>query len=137
MTTKPAIKTWKDLNIGGVIESGTSEYFHTGDWRSKVPIWQSQNCIQCLNCWAICPDHAVTVKQGKRDQYDYDFCKGCGICAEECPITVKAINAIAKADAERAKKLNAWDGAKDAEFAGKVAIKMVSLKEAKEKYGVK
>lgn len=137
MTTKPVIKTWKDLAIGGVIESGTSEHFHTGDWRSKVPVWQEKNCIQCMNCWAICPDHAIKVKAGKRAEYDYDFCKGCGVCAEECPITTKTINAIAKADAERAKKLNAWDGAKDAEFAEKVAIKMVSLKEAKEKHGVK
>ncbi len=137
MTTKPVIKTWKDLNIGGVIPSGTSEHFHTGDWRSKVPIWQSKNCIQCMNCWAICPDHAVKVTEGKRGEYDYDFCKGCGLCAEECPITTKTLNAIAKVDAEKAKKLNAWDGAKDAEYAEKAAIKMVSLKEAKEKHGVK
>ena len=104
MTTKPKIKGWKDLNIGGVVESGTSEYFHTGDWRSKVPIWQEKNCIQCMMCWAVCPDNAVkektVMKDGKeevkREQYDYNFCKGCGVCAEECPISFKTINEIKK-----------------------------------------
>ena len=32
-----------------------------------------------------CPDMAIKVKDGKREQFDYDYCKGCGICALECP----------------------------------------------------
>jgi pyruvate ferredoxin oxidoreductase delta subunit len=23
--------------------------------------------------------------EGKREDFDYDYCKGCGICALECP----------------------------------------------------
>jgi len=135
MSNKPDYKTWKDLNVGGVIESGTSEYFHTGDWRSKVPVWQEKNCIQCMNCWAFCPDHAIKVKDGKRAEYDYAYCKGCGVCAEECPKLTTTINAIKKEDP--AAKLDSWDGAKDPRFAEKAAILMVSLKDAKDKYGVK
>jgi len=34
----------------------------------------------------ICPDNAVTkLGSGKRFEFKYDFCKGCGLCAAECP----------------------------------------------------
>ena len=44
------------------------------------------NCFECDNCFGVCPDNAV-VKLGpsKRYEFDYDFCKGCGICVKECP----------------------------------------------------
>jgi 2-oxoacid:acceptor oxidoreductase delta subunit (pyruvate/2-ketoisovalerate family) len=45
------------------------------------------NCFSCDNCYGVCPDNAV-VKLGGRDEpyaFDYDYCKGCGICAAECP----------------------------------------------------
>ena len=136
MTKKPEIKTWKELNVGGVIESGTSEHFKTGDWRVKVPIWQSKNCIHCMTCWAFCPDNAIKVQpDGKRGEYDYDFCKGCGICAEECPITTKVMNEIKKSDPNF--KLTAWDAAENPVFREKAAILMVSIKEAKEKFNIK
>ena len=43
-------------------------------------------CMACDNCWHFCPDAAV-LKQGPGGPYvvDLDFCKGCGICAAECP----------------------------------------------------
>jgi 2-oxoacid:acceptor oxidoreductase delta subunit (pyruvate/2-ketoisovalerate family) len=43
------------------------------------------NCFGCDNCYGACPDNAV-IKTGP-DSYeiDYDYCKGCGICAAECP----------------------------------------------------
>jgi 2-oxoacid:acceptor oxidoreductase delta subunit (pyruvate/2-ketoisovalerate family) len=41
-------------------------------------------CNECGNCWLYCPDMAVVVKDGGYE-VDYDYCKGCGICAEECP----------------------------------------------------
>ncbi len=41
-------------------------------------------CFQCDNCWHFCPDAAV-IKQGDDYRVDNDYCKGCGICAAECP----------------------------------------------------
>jgi NADPH-dependent glutamate synthase beta subunit-like oxidoreductase len=44
------------------------------------------NCFECDNCFGCCPDNAVVkLGLGKRFAFNYDFCKGCGICAQECP----------------------------------------------------
>ncbi len=43
-------------------------------------------CFECDNCFGVCPDNAVIkLGTGKRYAIDYDYCKGCGLCAEECP----------------------------------------------------
>jgi len=43
-------------------------------------------CNLCDNCYIFCPDVAI-LKQGEDgpNVIDYDHCKGCGICVEECP----------------------------------------------------
>ena len=33
----------------------------------------------------VCPD-GVIFGEDKKYRADMDFCKGCGICAEECPV---------------------------------------------------
>ncbi|MBL6929905.1 MAG: NAD(P)-binding protein [Rhodospirillales bacterium] len=44
------------------------------------------NCFECDNCYGVCPDNAVKkLGPGKRFEFIYDFCKGCGLCATECP----------------------------------------------------
>jgi NADPH-dependent glutamate synthase beta subunit-like oxidoreductase len=45
------------------------------------------NCFSCDNCFGVCPDNAV-IKTGDPDRpyaIDLDYCKGCAICAAECP----------------------------------------------------
>ena len=44
------------------------------------------NCFECDNCYGLCPDNAVIkLAPGERYEIDYDYCKGCGICMQECP----------------------------------------------------
>jgi 2-oxoacid:acceptor oxidoreductase delta subunit (pyruvate/2-ketoisovalerate family) len=45
------------------------------------------NCFSCDNCYGMCPDNAVLKLASPSEPYafDYDYCKGCGICAAECP----------------------------------------------------
>jgi 2-oxoacid:acceptor oxidoreductase delta subunit (pyruvate/2-ketoisovalerate family) len=43
------------------------------------------NCFDCDNCYGSCPDNAVIKLESGGYQIDYDYCKGCGICAAECP----------------------------------------------------
>jgi NADPH-dependent glutamate synthase beta subunit-like oxidoreductase len=46
------------------------------------------NCFACDNCYGVCPDNAV-IKLDEPGPYQYeinlDYCKGCGLCAAECP----------------------------------------------------
>jgi len=44
------------------------------------------NCFECDNCYGVCPDNAVIkLGPGRRYEFDLDYCKGCGICVQECP----------------------------------------------------
>jgi len=44
------------------------------------------NCFECDNCYGVCPDNAVIkLGPGLGFQINLDYCKGCGICAQECP----------------------------------------------------
>ena len=50
-------------------------------------------------CVAFCPDMAIDTKKAdgklKRVETNYDYCKGCGICAKECPFgAIKMIDEI-------------------------------------------
>jgi 2-oxoacid:acceptor oxidoreductase delta subunit (pyruvate/2-ketoisovalerate family) len=57
----------------------------TGSWRDFRPTVDTAKCVKCLRCWVFCPD--ACIKRGEDDSIsiDYVYCKGCGICANECP----------------------------------------------------
>lgn len=83
-------KSWKSIPEGGlIVNAGNSLDFKTGDWKASKPIHDKKKCISCLKCFILCPDNAIKVKDGKISKFDLDYCKGCGICANQCP--VKAI----------------------------------------------
>ena len=43
-------------------------------------------CTFCYKCYDFCPDLAIHMdSDAKYREIDYDHCKGCGICVEECP----------------------------------------------------
>ena len=85
---------WRELPEGDVLKAGTAIQFETGDWRSSRPIWKQDKCIHCLTCWIVCPDNSVKVEDGKFKEFDYKHCKGCGICATECPTKPKSIEMV-------------------------------------------
>jgi pyruvate ferredoxin oxidoreductase delta subunit len=70
--------------------AGPGDAGRTGSWRIERPIIDYSRCIPaktgkhaCHLCWLYCPDR--TVSKDLKPQFDYEYCKGCGICAEECP----------------------------------------------------
>ena len=87
------LMSWREMPIGGVIfGSGTSRQYETGGWRTYKPVHDEEKCIDCLLCWILCPDSAVRVVDGKVIGFDLEHCKGCGICASECPPKCDAIH---------------------------------------------
>ena len=78
--------TWKELNVGCVIdEPGNAATYRTGDWRSQRPVYNKDRCIRCGTCYVFCPDMAIKIIQDGYIEHNFYYCKGCGICAEECP----------------------------------------------------
>lgn len=74
----------------------------TGEWRTMRPILHEETCLvvktgkpTCHLCWMYCPEN--TVSRTIPPQFNYDYCKGCGICASECP--AKSIEMIPEKDA--------------------------------------
>lgn len=83
-------RPWREASPGGVVrDAGNSVLYVTGTWRSMRPVRDLEQCTQCLICWIVCPDAAITIEDGKVVGFDYQHCKGCGICAEQCPVKVK------------------------------------------------
>lgn len=54
-------------------------------WRNVRPAVDKAKCVGCLRCYLCCPD-GVIFKQDGKISIDYDFCKGCGICAKTCKL---------------------------------------------------
>lgn len=87
-------KGWKEIPIGGMIlEAGNAIEYKTGGWRAFRPVFGEAECIHCMQCWLFCPDSSILVdaENEKMTGFDLDFCKGCGICAVQCPVNQKAI----------------------------------------------
>lgn len=52
-------------------------------FRSQKPVLKTDTCRMCMMCYIMCPDGTI-YKDGDKLAVDYDYCKGCGICAQEC-----------------------------------------------------
>jgi len=70
---------------GTVSKPGSSKAYKTGAWRIKKPVFKQVKCNDCRICVAVCPD-GVIFGANKKYWADLDYCKGCGICVEECPL---------------------------------------------------
>ncbi len=94
-----SLKSASELHAAGIItEPGNAAEFQTGDWRTFVPQFVEENCIHCLFCWIWCPDSAIEIDtSGPKPLVTgivLDHCKGCGICAHECPPARKDKSAL-------------------------------------------
>ena len=95
MTKKENELTWKDFEVGYIItEPGNARQYRSGDWRSQRPTYEFSRCIKCGICQIFCPEGCI----GQNDKGNFEadahspaplfYCKGCGICARECPTRV-------------------------------------------------
>jgi 2-oxoacid:acceptor oxidoreductase gamma subunit (pyruvate/2-ketoisovalerate family)/2-oxoacid:acceptor oxidoreductase delta subunit (pyruvate/2-ketoisovalerate family) len=68
----------------GLVGPGSFVENKTGSWRTFKPLLDHEKCIMCLYCWFYCPEGCIERKKNTLI-INYDYCKGCGICANECP----------------------------------------------------
>ena len=57
---------------------------NTGKWRTRKPVMDKAKCIKCGMCLMYCPVNSVKRLEDGSFEINYDYCKGCGICAREC-----------------------------------------------------
>ena len=55
----------------------------TGSWRTERPILDKEKCNYCCLCALFCPPQCMN-DMGDHFTPNYDYCKGCGVCAKEC-----------------------------------------------------
>jgi len=86
---RPYIREKKDFAFDEVpvdtsFEAGYLVSVNSG-WRSIRPVIANEKCVGCEQCYLYCPDGVISINKGKAE-IDYDFCKGCGICAKICKL---------------------------------------------------
>lgn len=88
--SKPYLREYKkpkkisDYPVGTCFEAGYLVTKNAG-WRNIRPVINCDKCIGCLQCYMYCPDGVIRKEDGKV-AVDYDFCKGCGVCAKVCKL---------------------------------------------------
>jgi pyruvate ferredoxin oxidoreductase delta subunit len=95
------IPTEKLLPEAGIVKApppnGEQEDMITGCWRVLRPVIDRDKCTMCKTCWIFCPDQAIEIGE-EEITTKLKYCKGCGICADVCP--VGAIERIPELDFE-------------------------------------
>lgn len=81
------LSAWNELEPGGTVLPAQAAQPHTGLWRTGVkPSVDLTSCVNCLLCWLHCPDSAILLDGTTFQGFDFDFCKGCEICEQVCPV---------------------------------------------------
>ena len=71
------IRTFDEIELQASVDAAT---------REAKRCFNCGACNQCDNCYLFCPDFSVIRdRMGGSRQFNYDYCKGCGICSRECP----------------------------------------------------
>lgn len=78
------LATRKTETEAGLVGPGSFVENKTGSWRTFTPVYDREKCIMCRLCWFYCPDGCIK-DMDDHMEWDMDYCKGCGICANECP----------------------------------------------------
>ncbi|MFH0762944.1 MAG: 4Fe-4S dicluster-binding protein [Candidatus Omnitrophota bacterium] len=69
-----------------IVKPQKSKGDNTGAWRVQFqPKFLQKNCIACNMCLLACPEHCISGKEKNTYQTNYNYCKGCGLCAKICP----------------------------------------------------
>ncbi|MDR1125057.1 MAG: 4Fe-4S binding protein [Deltaproteobacteria bacterium] len=66
------------------VSTGGIYKLDTASWRDFRPVIDKTRCVECGICLTFCPVCSI-IRTGGKYEITYDYCKGCGLCAHECP----------------------------------------------------
>jgi pyruvate ferredoxin oxidoreductase delta subunit len=94
----PALPKWSEFREGVTIPAvergfalgprgqSRSTTFRRGTSKTLRPVLRFDLCSKCTLCWLECPDECFDPTPDGLYDVDYQYCVGCGKCAEVCPI---------------------------------------------------
>lgn len=102
---KQWLPTYQELSPGAALVEGKTDAGLIGPgsfienkvsgWATFRPVRDREKCTMCLLCWFYCPEGTIVRISDRGDlMTNYDYCKGCGVCANECPVdAIKMVRA--------------------------------------------
>jgi pyruvate ferredoxin oxidoreductase delta subunit len=95
---RPELPAWSDFAEGIAVPGVTRGFqrgprgqnrnpdFKRGTSRTERPVIRFDTCTQCTLCWYECPDGCFDPTVAGTFDVDYEYCTGCGRCAQVCPV---------------------------------------------------
>jgi pyruvate ferredoxin oxidoreductase delta subunit len=95
---KPILPGWKNFDEGVYVKSVKRGFqmgprgqnrnpdFKRGTSKTQRPVVRFDICTKCTLCWYDCPDEVFDPTTEGLYDVNYEYCTGCGRCAEVCPV---------------------------------------------------
>jgi pyruvate ferredoxin oxidoreductase delta subunit len=94
----PVLPKWNEFGEGSVVPAVPREFalgprgqsrnplFKRGTTKTYRPVVRFDLCTKCTLCWQECPDQCFDPTVDGLYDIDYEYCVGCGKCADVCPV---------------------------------------------------
>jgi pyruvate ferredoxin oxidoreductase delta subunit len=86
----PILPKWNEFSEGIVVKAvergQRNPDYQRWTTRTMRPVIRYDTCIKCDLCWYSCPDECFDPTPEGYFDVTYDYCVGCGRCAEVCPV---------------------------------------------------
>jgi pyruvate ferredoxin oxidoreductase delta subunit len=94
----PVLPKWFEMQEGAVVPAVKRGFemgprgqtrnpgFKRGTTKTQRPAVRFDLCTKCTLCWAECPDECFDPTTDGFYDIDYQYCVGCGKCAQVCPV---------------------------------------------------
>lgn len=79
----PAVPRGFEMGPGG---QSRNRQFQRGTTKTQRPVIRFDLCTKCTLCWLECPDECFDPTSDGLYDVSYQYCVGCGKCAQVCPV---------------------------------------------------
>ncbi len=95
---KPVLPAWNEFDEGIVVKAAPNQFkigprglgrnpdYKRGTSKTQRPVIRFDICTKCTLCWYECPDECFDPTPDGLYDVNYEYCTGCGRCAEVCPV---------------------------------------------------